>query len=281
MVKIAQQSMQSLMLTMRLNGTDLAAGTGFMVRTGKGLALITSRHNLTGRYQGTGKPIAPGGEVPNEIVIHHPAPFDKNCFKPQWEARVEPLYAGGTAEGARLWKEHPALGSRVDVVLLPLTQTRGIAPMPHAMNEGATIAVACAEPVSVVGFPFAISAGGRFAVWANGFVASEPEADYNDLPMFLIDCRTRPGQSGAPVLAQRTGLVTLTDGRKLPAIGTATRFLGMYSGRVHKDADLGMVWKASVIQDLIDALGPPITLFKLWPASPRTATPATPRIPTP
>lgn len=277
MVKIAQQSMQSLMLTMRLNGTELANGTGFIVRTTKGLALITSRHNVTGRYQGTGKPIAPSGAVPDEIVIHHPAPFDKNRFLPQWEARVEPLYAGG----ARLWKEHPTHGSRVDVVLLPLTQTQGIAPVPHAMNEGSTIAVGCAEMVSVVGFPFGISAGGRFAVWAAAHVASEPEVDYNDLPLFLIDCRTRPGQAGAPVLAQRTGMVTLTDGRKLPAIGTATRFLGMYSGRVHKDADLGMVWKASAIQELIASIGPPLALYKLWPASQPIATPATLHSPLP
>jgi hypothetical protein len=272
MAKIAQQSMQSLMVTMRVDGVELAHGTGFIVRTAKGLALITSRHQLTGRYQGTGKPIAPNGAVPNEIVIYHPAPFDKERFMPQWEARVEPLYAGD----ARLWKEHPVFGSRVDMVLLPLTQTAGIAPVPLAMHEGDAILVQCAEPVSVVGFPFAIAAGGRFAVWAAGFIASEPEADYNDLPLMLIDCRTRPGQSGAPVVAQRTGLVTLTDGRRMPAIGTASRFLGMYSGRVHKDADIGMVWKASAIQELINTIGPPITLFKLWPA-----TPATPRTPPP
>lgn len=267
MLRIAQQSMQSLMLTMRFNGVDLGTGTGFIVKLGTGIGLVTSRHNVTGRYQGTGKPISPTGAVPNEIVIYHPVPFNQNRFIPDWEARVEPLYADGTTAGARLWKEHPRLGSRVDFVLLPLTRAQGVASVPCAMNEGVALSVQPAETVNIVGFPFGITAGGRFAVWANAFVASEPEADYNDLPLFLVDCRTRPGQSGAPVVARRNGMVTLANGKHVPTNGTVTRFLGMYSGRVHKDADIGMVWKASAIQELIQAVSPPITLYKLWPAT--------------
>jgi hypothetical protein len=265
MLQIAQQSMQSLMLTMRCNGVDVGHGTGFIVKLGSGIGLVTNRHNVTGRYQGSGKPIAATGAVPNEIAIFHPLAFDKQRFTPAWEERVEPLYADGSIDGERLWKEHPRYGSRVDFVLLPLTRTEGITSTPYSMTEGATIAVQPAETVSVVGFPFAIAAGGRFAVWAAGTVATEPETDYNDLPLFLIDCRTRPGQSGSPVIARRQGMITLTNGKQVPSSGTVSRFLGIYSGRVHKDADIGMVWKASAIQELIHAVAPPITLFKLWP----------------
>lgn len=267
MLQIAPQSMQALMLTTRYNGADLATGTGFVVKTTAGIALITARHTVTGRYQGTGKPIAASGAVPNEIAIFHPLPFDQHRFVPKWEERVEPLYTDGTDAPVRLWKEHPRYGSRVDFVLLPLTKTDGIAATPHAMGEGGSIAVQAGEPVSIVGFPFGISAGGRFAIWSNGYVASEPEADYNDLPLFLVDARTRPGQAGAAVIARRDGIVTLTNGKRVPSNGPVTRFLGVYSGRVHKDADLGMVWKASAIQELIHSVGPPITLFKLWAPS--------------
>ena len=34
------------------------------------------------------------------------------------------------------------------------------------------------------------------------------------------------------------------------------RFLGIYSLRVHKDSDLGMVWKASAIAELVDSVRP-------------------------
>lgn len=260
MIKIAPQSMQSLMLTTRCNGVDLAHGTGFIVKTATGLALITSRHQVTGKYQGSGKPISPSGAVPDEIVIHHPLPFDQQRFVPAWDARVEPLYD----DGNKLWKEHPQHGSRVDVVLLPLTQTQGVASVPYTIGDGPPIAIQPAETISVVGFPFNIAAGGRFAVWAPGIVASEPDVNFNDLPLFLIDCRTRPGQAGSPVIARRDGVVTLTNGKQVPTNGPVARFLGIYSGRVHKDADIGMVWKASVVHELILAMGPPITLFKLW-----------------
>jgi hypothetical protein len=264
MIHIASQSMQSLMLTTRCNGTDLAHGTGFIVKTAAGLALITTRHQLTGKYQGRGKPIAASGALPNEIVIHHPLPFDKTRFIPEWTARVEPLYDSSKPDSKPRWKEHPKHGSRADVVLLPLTQTQGITSIPYAMNDGPAFAIQPTETISVVGFPFAIAAGGRFAVWAPGIVASEPDTDYNDLPLFLVDCRTRPGQAGSAVVARRDGTVTLTNGKQASTNGPVTRFLGMYSGRVHKDADIGMVWKASAIQELILSVGPPITLFKLW-----------------
>ncbi|WP_332848135.1 hypothetical protein [Massilia sp. S19_KUP03_FR1] len=183
MLQIAQQSMQSLMLTMRCNGVDVGHGTGFIVKLGNGIGLVTNRHNVTGRYQRSGKPIAASAAIPNEIAIFHPLACDKQRFVPAWEARVEPLYAGGSIDGERLWKEHPHYGSRVDFVLLPLTRTDGIAATPYSMTDGANIAVQPAETVSVIGFPFALSAGGRLAVWATGTVASEPEADYNDLPL--------------------------------------------------------------------------------------------------
>ena len=64
MPQIAQQSMQSLMLTMRCNGVDVGHGTGFIVKLGSGIGLGTNRHNVTGRYQGSGKPIAATGAVP-------------------------------------------------------------------------------------------------------------------------------------------------------------------------------------------------------------------------
>jgi hypothetical protein len=35
--------------------------------------------------------------------------------------------------------------------------------------------------------------------------------------------------------------------------GAMTRFLGIYSGRLNAQSDLGFVWKASVVQELVAA----------------------------
>jgi hypothetical protein len=36
--------------------------------------------------------------------------------------------------------------------------------------------------------------------------------------------------------------------------GPATKFLGIYSGRVNAESDLGIVWKASAIKELVEAI---------------------------
>lgn len=106
--------------------------------------------------------------------------------------------------------------------------------------------------ISVVGFPFGISINGRMAIWATGFVASETDLDS---PIFLIDSRTRPGQSGSAVIAQRNGgAFSQKDGSTSIITGTTTQFLGIYSGRINKESDIGIVWKASAIKELIESI---------------------------
>ena len=78
-----------------------------------------------------------------------------------------------------------------------------------------------------------------------------------DLPIFLIDCRARPGQSGSPVVAYRSGgSVVLEDGTTVVVSGGPVhRFFGIYSGRINEKSDLGLVWKAQAIRELVDSIG--------------------------
>ena len=131
-----------------------------------------------------------------------------------------------------------------------------VQPYPYSLGVGDP-AIACgpADAVSVVGFPFGLRAGGSLAVWATGFVASEPDIDYNSLPVFLIDCRARPGQSGSPVIAYRSaGTVGMADGSAAVFSSPVTRFLGIYSGRINDQSDIGMVWKAAAIKELVASI---------------------------
>lgn len=250
---IARPSLASLFIRIKFDDTELATGSAFTVWTSRGLFLITNRHNVTGRDQNTGAPLdKKNSGVPNKITISHV----KEESPPAWIERTELLYENGDLESKPLWIEHPTLGSTADFVALPLTSLDGVLPVAYDLKDtGPNISLAPAEVVSVVGFPFGLSVGGSFAVWATGFIATEPTIDYNDLPIQLIDCRSRKGQSGSPVLAYRAGgAVTFEDVTKL--IGGANnpvcRFVGIYSGRVRDDSDLGMVWKVSAIKQLID-----------------------------
>ncbi|MDO8778538.1 MAG: trypsin-like peptidase domain-containing protein [Burkholderiaceae bacterium] len=247
-MQIAKPSVQSLLIEMQFNGQRLATGTAFVVQTAAGPHLVTNRHNVTGRHQETGEPLSKTGGIPNEIVIVH---NQRGNFG-SWVRRVELLEANDSPR----WIEHPTLGPRADLVALRLTALDDVELFPHDLGSPEPqFVVGPADPVSVVGFPFGLTAGGTFAVWATGFVASEPSVDYNDLPILLIDCRSRQGQSGSPVLAYRSGgAVATAPGVATIFDGPVQRLMGIYSGRVNAESDLGFVWKVSAIQELVGAL---------------------------
>jgi hypothetical protein len=249
LIPISKPSVQSLLLEIRFNGAALGVGTGFVAESGRGPVLITNRHNFTGRHQDTDQPLHPTGGLPNELGIYH----NQLNKLGSWSFHIEPLYS---STGLPLWVEHPGLGGKADFVALPLTQLADVHLYPYSLGVGdPKILIAPADTVSVVGFPFGLTSGGALAVWATGFVASEPTVNYAGLPVFLIDCRARPGQSGSAVIAHRSGgMVTTEDGNASIFSGPVTRFLGIYSGRVNSGSDLGIVWKASAILELVQSI---------------------------
>ncbi len=141
--------------------------------------------------------------------------------------------------------QHPVHGRRVDVVALPLRNWSGTELYPYDITGAApALKVGPAEGVSVLGFPFGLAGGGAFAIWTRGFVASEPDVDYADLPAFLVDARTRPGQSGSPVIAYSSGGATaLADGSTAFIDGPLTNLLGVSSffDHIHNTSSVGVL----------------------------------------
>lgn len=255
---VKQQSLQSLLLKMRFNGTELSTGTGFIVNTAVGPVLVTNRHNVTGRHQETGELLSKKtGAVPNEVSIFHNRKLAHDGQIMGWVQKTVRLFDD---DGAPVWREHPKLGARADFVALPITLEDDFAVFPYDLNDaGPKITIAPAETVSVIGFPFGITAGPagiNFPVWATGFIASEPKAEYLGLPVLLVDCRTRRGQSGSPVIAFRNGMASTENAAIAVVGGDVHRFVGIYSGRIRDESDIGMVWKASAIRELIDTFDP-------------------------
>lgn len=245
---IAEPSAKSLLIQLVSIGNVLAAGTAFVgMSPSNHPILITNRHNLTGRRQDDNQLLSPTGAVPDTVRILH----NRLDHLGEWVFRDEPLYAGGR----ETWIEHPTLGPNADLAALPLTNLDDVQVYPYSLGVGdPPIACGPAEIVSVVGFPFGLQGGGSLAIWATGFVASEPAVDYSGLPQFLIDCRSRPGQSGSAVIAHRSGgAVQHEGGITVMMAGPSYRFLGIYSGRINNESDLGLVWKASALVELAQA----------------------------
>lgn len=247
-------SIQSLYIEMYFNDTCLAKGTGFIAESLKGYNLITNRHNVTGRHQLTDEPLHNQNGIPNRILIYH---NHKNRFGyhiPKFEQLKD--------EDEKIkWREHPIWGSKFDCIALPLKEVEEIDFYPYTPSKpGHDIKISPSDSISIIGFPFGIdslnaTSTNKIAIWVGGLVASEPEIDYEDLPQFLVDCRGRTGLSGSPVIAYRSdGVVKDKGGETVSYDGPAARFLGIYSGRINDKSDLGFIWKAEAIAELINSV---------------------------
>lgn len=254
MTIFAYPSLRSLYIEPHRDGVCLSSATGFVVDTVAGPHLITNLHVVTGRHLVTCKVNA----IPDELVIYH---HKKGCLG-EWVARSEPL----VSDNWHLWREHPRLGDKADFVALPLTNLEAVDlyyvdPLhpwhaEHRGDKNGDLLLRPSDMVSVVGFPFGKSSSGYAPIWVTGFLASELSECYQGLPVHLIDSRTRPGQSGSPVFVYRSGgAVPTKPGAVTVFNGPVTKFLGVYSGRINKDSDLGMVWKASALAELIKSIG--------------------------
>lgn len=246
-------TLKSLFIEMCFGETVLGTGTAFLVSNNREshCALVTNRHNLTGRHQETGKCLSNTGGVPDNIVIH----FHKNNdFIGEWLPARLPLYR---SDGSPYWFEHSKLEENANVVALNLSWGGDVRKVPYYLEtelDRFGIAIGPAEPVSVIGFPFGYSSTARFPIWATGFLAQELSLITPENPTFLVDCRTRQGQSGSPVLAYRVGNYRKIDGDKLSSVLSPTpiwEFLGIYSGRLNSESDIGRVWHASAVADVL------------------------------
>lgn len=241
----------SLKIGLNFNGVALATGTAFLVQSRVGPLLVTNRHNVTGRNQHDGQPLnRETGGVPNNISVRFPG-----VLPGQFVLRQEPLYEGGNDPNVDIprWREHPVLGATADVVIVPIDIPVMADRHSYVVEGELPISVDVAEPVSVIGYPNGLIGPGSQAIWATGFMASDINQDFNELPVFLVDCRTRRGQSGSPVIAYRSGGMAIREGGGLAGYGNRPiwRFLGIYSGRLGDDTDIGYVWKASAVAAIV------------------------------
>jgi hypothetical protein len=245
---LTRPSVMSLLIEMRFGEQTLGTGTGFVCTSPSGPVLVTNWHIVSGRRLDTKQPLNPRtGAIPDNVRILH----NRANQLGWWVWKTEPLYG----EAMPRWIEHPHLGDRADIAALPLSDLDDVEIIPYDLAGAPALMYRPSDAVSVVGFPFGTQAGGSLAVWATGFVASEPQVDFNELPIFLVDCRTRKGQSGSAVIVHRNGgWITMEDGQPKMLQTPATRFIGVYSGRINEKSDLGMVWKAGAVAELVNSV---------------------------
>ncbi|MER0429666.1 S1 family peptidase [Streptomyces microflavus] len=192
----------------------LGPATGFLIGIPGDFWLVTARHVLSGRRSDDGKVMSETGLCPDYLRVRFAGEGDDG-FRPV--DRDYELYHD-ESQSSPLWRSHPE--QRVDIAVLHLgavpegaveaflpntwPTVRQLDPEERRAQQGSDadidIPLRITDRLFVLGFPFGNQGSWPFAVWTAAPVASEPLARWDGLPGFLLDSRTRPGQSGSPVV---------------------------------------------------------------------------------
>lgn len=248
-------SAQSVFLEPCFNETVLSRATGFFVRSARGVSLITNRHVVTGRHNETDLPLSEAAGLPNCLRARFHS-WVRDQAGSVFTTEAEAVLALVDGESRPLWREHSVHGATVDVIAIDADPGPEWPPLLVPTDES-RLPVAVSADVFVVGFPLCTSpqTNRLIATWVRASIASEPEHPLDGLPRFLVDARTRAGQSGSPVYAYSPGGATrMVDGAGAIETGfldgPMQQLVGVYSGRTDVQSDLGYVWTLSCLQEV-------------------------------
>lgn len=229
---------------MYFDDTLLSRGTAFFWDEGGQTYLVTNWHNFSGKHPITGKHLSKTAAEPNQIT------FD--VFEGDDLNRRRTVSTSLFENDAPTWLEHPIHKNRVDVVCKKIDLS-GQSVFAINTLESKPLVSRVGHDVFILGYPMGIDTR-RFPIWKRGSIASEPDLDVDDVPMFYIDTATASGMSGSPVIRRETTGET-EDGSFTMWSQVMSCFIGVYSGRItpkdSSEAHLGIVWKSSVIPEII------------------------------
>lgn len=239
----------------------LASGSGFFFHHEGDDYLITNWHNLTGRDPKTLRTISESGGIPDNVRFFVYDKVNEKGDVFEVTTRIVRSELFNTFPFDSKFFVHPVHGSQVDVVALKLDKSvinhTTILKTIESFESDAAADPYVSQDVFVVGYPLGIITGLPVPIWKRGTIASEPMIDPNGLPMIYIDTATRKGMSGSVVIAEHLhiGPYLKKDGSKSDTLfHKSKKILGVYSGRLGPDnveAQLGVVWKRTVIEEII------------------------------
>ncbi|MFN0061315.1 MAG: hypothetical protein ACKVPX_02180 [Myxococcaceae bacterium] len=268
---LAPLSRVSLRVRALFEGKEIGTATGFTYLTEGGMFFLTNWHVVTGRSPTTGKTIHPMAAIPDELIVGLPFRRIANSERSVmwWQDGTIRLYKDAERK-LPTWFEHPAYGEKVDVVAIPFGfegEHLDFVPANDASLKLQPVVLFPSLSVYVLGFPLGLSGGASLPIWKHATIASEPEFDLAPepekapeakLPMIYIDTATKQGMSGAPVFVNEVGswIRQKEDGSRVHQLdGIGRKLVGVYASRIHADnemeAQLGIVWKAETIEEII------------------------------
>lgn len=270
---------------------SLATGTGVLYRKGSATFIVTAWHNVTGRHSETLQPL--NGGFPDRVTAHIAKTLftsdgrDSGIIRQPIDLLLE------DAEQTHYFV-HPQGFPRVDVVVIPIspdevyssrvhlsdgratTMNQALRHVPTTVGLGGRIEciqdfvgasaqfnidfanhLSVTDDVFVVGYPKGLTDQTLQPIWKRATVATDPRIGWQGQRKFLVDCASRQGLSGAPILSyNKTGRMQV-GGTTYIGSGPATMLHGIYVSRLgggrEFEAQIGTVWSRAVIEEIIEA----------------------------
>ncbi|MFD9038780.1 trypsin-like peptidase domain-containing protein [Streptomyces bottropensis] len=252
--------------------TLLGPATGFLVGIPGDFWLVTAWHVLSGRRSDNGAAMRDDGLRPDYLRVrfagegddgYHPVSRDFELYDEEFHSG--PRYRSHSERRVDVAALHiGAVPDSAVEAFMPNTwpTLRDLFAPERRAQQGSEVDVdiplRITDRLFVLGFPFGHTGSWPFAVWTAAPVASEPLARWDQLPGFLLDSRTRPGQSGSPVVMHiRPGEPVVAGGDVITHDESITALVGVYSGRLDPNADLGMVWTTNALFEILPEVAPP------------------------
>ncbi|MEO6843151.1 MAG: serine protease [Bradyrhizobium sp.] len=246
--RIDRYSLATVPIEQFFNTTKLGEGTGFIWQYLGRFYLVTNWHVISCRRFPTGENLLKHGGRPNQLQVLF------NVRIGDFGKQHHTIHIRDT-NGNPSWLIHPS--RNVDIAVLPLPYDgKDIVFSLNPINGQADpdLFVGVGMDCYVLGYPFG-SARPGFPVWKRGSIASEPDLARLTTDYILVDTASRPGMSGAPVIVRSWGFHLYDDGSSTTDEFARSKFIGVYSGRLvtrfREDAQIGMVWTASLIDEII------------------------------
>ncbi|OGI16497.1 MAG: hypothetical protein A3J63_01455 [Candidatus Moranbacteria bacterium RIFCSPHIGHO2_02_FULL_40_12b] len=252
-------SLTTHQLFLGFSETDKIIGnsTGFIYQKEDRWYIITNYHVVSGRNPETKECLSEELAIPNILSTTFWIK-DKPGHR---ERKIINLY---NKDNNPVWIEHPQFGSKVDVVAIPIPEEiikgNNLFPI-NKIDFDNQFKCEVADDIFIIGYPFLEQEYLELPIWKKASIASEPDVNRDQLPKFLVDTATRKGLSGSPAIMQRTGFNQPVGSN--PNIisddaifGRIRKFAGIYSGRIGKDeskAQLGIIWKTRVIDEILNS----------------------------
>lgn len=267
MITVNDTSLSTAMVIAMCDDQEAARSTGFVWSHNGANYLVTNWHCLTGVNPFNGRYLSKRFAArPNivHVALTSTAAECKLGF-------VVPLF---DSQGDPTWLVHPKAGEQVDIAAIELPfETERPAAEPllagKPMNEFAwpRFQPFVGDELFVVGYPRNLHMYG-LPIWKRATFATEPNlfGDFKGRRQVWIDCASREGMSGSPVVQVRRShamrLRGSSDDDRYDDLLSGYSFYGIYSGRLidpEEDpriddqlaAQIGIVWPKTLIEEVV------------------------------